>query len=62
MGSQQQLTKSFLHGIHGPAVTFFKEDERQEVDWETQSRHLEFMVKSGLHGSMFPSGQSTHTL
>lgn len=52
MGSTQQK-KPFPPGIHGPAVTFFKEDERQEVDWETQGKHLEFMIKSGLHGSMF---------
>ncbi|KAF2744143.1 aldolase [Sporormia fimetaria CBS 119925] len=50
MPSSVQQKKPFPPGIHGPAVTFFKEDERQEIDWETQERHLEFMVKSGLHG------------
>lgn len=55
MVTTTQTTKPFPPGIHGPAVTFFKEDERQEIDWATQERHLEFMIKSGLHGSMFIS-------
>jgi hypothetical protein len=57
MGSAQQK-KQFPPGIHGPAVTFFKEDERQEIDWETQEKHLEFMVQSGLHGSMLFSTEA----
>lgn len=54
-------SKSFPPGIHGPSVTFFKDDEQQEIDWATQEQHLEFLVTSGLHGSMYsPSldGQS----
>lgn len=45
--------KSFPPGIHAPSVTFFKDDERQEVDWATQERHLEFLITSGVHGGMF---------
>lgn len=53
MGSDIQRNKIFPSGIHVPILTFFKDDARQEVDWELQQRHTKFMVESGLHGSMF---------
>jgi 4-hydroxy-2-oxoglutarate aldolase len=43
--------KIFPPGIHVPSLTFFKDDVRQEIDWDVQKRHLDFLVKSGLHGS-----------
>lgn len=50
----RQTTKPFPPGVHAPTVTFFLPDgDRQEIDWETQERHLEFLVKSGIHGSKF---------
>ncbi|KAK2767701.1 hypothetical protein FQN54_003859 [Arachnomyces sp. PD_36] len=42
--------KPFPPGIHVPSLTFFKKDARQEIDWELQERHLEFLISSGLHG------------
>lgn len=43
--------KSFPPGIHVPSLTWFGDDADQEIDWAVQSKHLEFLVKSGLHGS-----------
>lgn len=58
MGSHDTLrNKPFPPGIHGPSVTFFQDDEQQEIDWTTQERHLEYMVTSGMRGSMFPLTQ-----
>ncbi|RMJ20768.1 dihydrodipicolinate synthetase family protein [Aspergillus sp. HF37] len=43
-------TRPFPGGIHVPCLTFFKDDPRQEIDWELQDRHFDFLVDSGLHG------------
>jgi len=45
-----QDSKSYIHGIHVPSLTFFGSSPRQEIDWETQSKHLSFLIKSGVHG------------
>ncbi|KAF4903474.1 putative 4-hydroxy-2-oxoglutarate aldolase [Colletotrichum fructicola] len=42
--------KSFPPGIHVPSLTWFADDSNQEIDWAVQTKHLEFLVKSGLHG------------
>ncbi|RLL98521.1 hypothetical protein CFD26_107257 [Aspergillus turcosus] len=39
-----------LGGIHVPSLTFFKNDTRQEIDWDIQKKHFEFLISSGLHG------------
>ena len=44
---------AFPGGIHVPSLTFFRHDTRQEIDWEVQAKHFEFLISSGLHGSMF---------
>lgn len=65
MGSNGHLNgsiptiKSFPPGIHAPSLTFFQNDEQQEIDWATQERHLEFLVTSGVHGSTFPRSRDT---
>lgn len=41
---------SYPPGIHVPSLTFFDSSPRQEIDWHTQKRHLEFLVRSGVHG------------
>lgn len=41
---------SFPPGIHVPSLTWFKNDERQEIDWEVQEKHFEFLISNGLHG------------
>lgn len=43
--------KSYPPGIHAPSVTFFQDNDLQEIDWTTQEKHLEFLVTSGVHGS-----------
>ncbi|KAF2737835.1 aldolase [Polyplosphaeria fusca] len=41
---------SFAPGIHVPSLTFFKNDKNQEIDWEVQEKHFEFLISNGLHG------------
>ncbi|KAK2053862.1 dihydrodipicolinate synthetase [Colletotrichum caudatum] len=43
-------TESFPAGIHVPSLTWFGDDAGQEIDWHVQTKHIEFLVKSGLHG------------
>lgn len=52
-GTSRQAKRAYPPGIHAPTVTFFLPDgDRQEIDWATQEKHLEYLVKSGVHGSM----------
>ena len=37
-------------GIHVPSLTWFKSDATQSVDWDLQERHIEFLIRSGIHG------------
>ncbi|KAJ5971528.1 Aldolase-type TIM barrel [Penicillium vulpinum] len=55
-----KINKSFPPGIHGPSITFFQDDQQQEIDWPTQERHLEYMITSGMHGIVLAgsSGES----
>lgn len=41
---------SFPPGIHVPSLTWFKNDSNQEIDWEVQEKHFDFLISSGLHG------------
>ncbi|THY10704.1 dihydrodipicolinate synthetase [Aureobasidium pullulans] len=43
-------SRSFPQGIHVPSLTWFADNASQEIDWPTQSKHLEFLISSGLHG------------
>ncbi|KAL6792565.1 hypothetical protein GGI42DRAFT_346331 [Trichoderma sp. SZMC 28013] len=42
--------RSFPPGIHVPSLTWFGNDHSQEIDWNLQERHLNFVITSGLHG------------
>ncbi|KAH8646846.1 dihydrodipicolinate synthetase [Xylariales sp. PMI_506] len=42
--------KAFPPGIHPPCLTWFLDDATQEIDWDTQKKHIDFLVTSGLHG------------
>lgn len=49
------MTKAYPPGLHAPSVTFFLPDGvRQEIDWATQEKHLDYLVRSGVHGGMQP--------
>ena len=49
------MPKSYPPGLHAPSVTFFLPDgDRQEIDWATQEKHLDYLTKSGVHGSTYP--------
>lgn len=47
--------RPFPPGVHVPSLTWFLDDSRQEIDWDTQRKHLSFLIKSGLHGSRLSS-------
>ena len=53
MGSISTQGKAFPPGIHVPSLTWFQNDANQEIDWDQQSRHIEFLIKSGLDGGMY---------
>ncbi|CAH0051691.1 unnamed protein product [Clonostachys solani] len=40
----------FPPGIHAPCLTWFGDDKTQEIDWDTQTKHLEYIISSGVHG------------
>ncbi|KAM6486211.1 hypothetical protein HDV62DRAFT_378358 [Trichoderma sp. SZMC 28011] len=51
--ARQEASKSprpFPPGIHVPSLTWFGSDDSQEIDWDLQERHLNFVITSGLHG------------
>jgi len=51
MSNGQSASKySFAPGIHVPSLTFFKNNTTQEIDWEVQEKHFEFLISNGLHG------------
>jgi 4-hydroxy-2-oxoglutarate aldolase len=41
---------SFPPGIHVPSLTWFSNNASQDIDWDTQDKHFEFLISSGLHG------------
>lgn len=45
-------SRSFPPGIHAPSLTWFKNDANQELDWDLQKKHIEFLISSGLDGGM----------
>lgn len=42
--------KAYPPGIHVPSLTFFDSSPRQEIDWDTQRKHITFLVTSRVHG------------
>lgn len=56
------MPKAYPPGLHAPSVTFFLPDgDRQEIDWATQEKHLDYLVKSGVSGSTYPPLQQHST-
>ncbi|KNG49151.1 dihydrodipicolinate synthase [Stemphylium lycopersici] len=49
-GTNGTATCSFPPGIHVPSLTWFKNDASQEIDWDVQEKHFEFLISNGLHG------------
>lgn len=62
MGSLQ-AARPFPPGIHVPSLTWFGSNDSQEIDWDLQERHLNFVITSGLHGGKhcctFPGNTAT---
>jgi 4-hydroxy-2-oxoglutarate aldolase len=55
MGSTHNAKgRPFPPDIHVPCLTWFLDGLTQEIDWDLQKRHIEFLVSSGLDGSTFP--------
>ncbi|CRK13948.1 hypothetical protein BN1708_011001 [Verticillium longisporum] len=50
MGSVPTTKKTPLTGVHVPCLTWFKDGADQEIDWELQREHLEFVISAGLEG------------
>lgn len=48
---------NILKGIHVPCLTWFQNDATQEIDWELQREHLQFLVKSGVDGGKSKGSQ-----
>ncbi|CAK7234484.1 hypothetical protein SEUCBS140593_008957 [Sporothrix eucalyptigena] len=42
--------KPFPPGIHAPCLAWFGDDVSQEIDWELQTKHIEYIIGSGIHG------------
>jgi len=42
--------KPYPPGVHVPSLTFFDSSPGQEIDWDTQRKHISFIVRSGVHG------------
>lgn len=37
-------------GIYCPIITFFTNDEKQDLDLDRQTRHVKFLIDAGVHG------------
>lgn len=53
MGSISTRAKPYPPGVHVPSLTWFEGTQQQEIDWALQRQHLDFLVKSDLHGGMY---------
>ncbi|KAK1044081.1 hypothetical protein LTR33_015346 [Friedmanniomyces endolithicus] len=42
--------KPYPPGVHVPSLTFFDSSPGQEIDWDTQRKHISFIVRSEVHG------------
>jgi 4-hydroxy-2-oxoglutarate aldolase len=49
-GADGTTSYAFPPGIHVPTLTWFKNNSRQDIDWDVQQKHFEFLISSGLHG------------
>lgn len=49
--AREAVSASYPPGIHVPSLTWFKDNARQDIDWETQKKHIEFVINGGVHGS-----------
>jgi 4-hydroxy-2-oxoglutarate aldolase len=49
-GHSASSEHSFPPGVHVPSLTWFKNDKTQEIDWDVQEKHFEFLISNGLHG------------
>lgn len=50
--STARAARSYPPGIHVPSLTWFGNDARQEIDWNVQTRHFDFLVEGGVTGGM----------
>ncbi|POR32532.1 Putative 4-hydroxy-2-oxoglutarate aldolase, mitochondrial [Tolypocladium paradoxum] len=42
--------KAYPPGVHVPCLTWFSNSADQEIDWDLQKTHIEFLIRSGLDG------------
>jgi 4-hydroxy-2-oxoglutarate aldolase len=48
--STAKAARSYQPGVHVPSVTWFGDDARQNIDWDVQTKHFDFLIKSGVTG------------
>jgi hypothetical protein len=48
---QKMPSRSFPPGVFAPSLTWFSAEPEQGIDWDLQSKHLTYLIQSGLTGS-----------
>jgi 4-hydroxy-2-oxoglutarate aldolase len=50
MGSICPDFSAVPRGIYCPTITFFRNDETEDIDLRAQAEHARFLIQSGVHG------------
>lgn len=50
MGSISHEMSAVPKGIYCPTITFFIDDDTQELDLQAQADHVKYLIESGVHG------------
>ncbi|OAQ64702.1 dihydrodipicolinate synthetase family protein [Pochonia chlamydosporia 170] len=45
-----ERSASYMKGIHVPCLTWFLDNVTQDIDWNLQRRHIQFLIQSGVDG------------
>ncbi|KAK9319297.1 dihydrodipicolinate synthetase [Lipomyces orientalis] len=46
--SSVTATTAIIRGVHVPPLTFFKDEDPQEIDWDFEC-HFRFLIEAGVH-------------
>lgn len=61
MGGAAHTAKDIvLNGIHVPCLTWFLDSDTQDIDWDLQTKHVQFLVKSGVDGGEYSNVQERY--
>ena len=53
-----KAARSYPAGVHVPSLTWFGNDESQEIDWNVQLKHFDFLVQGGVTGGKILSNRA----